>query len=650
MSLFQRLMLSISALVLLLLAANAFVSVYNAQHYFSDQLSTLAEDTATSLGLTVSHAAQADDQAQMQSMVDVIFDRGYYREISYKKFSGEEVISRTREVRVEGVPNWFIDFISIEAKVGTSEIVSGWMRLGVIEVYVHPGYAYRDLWKVVNQQLWLFIFAAAVSSALAIMGLRYLLRPLLQVEQQAEAICRKEFPIQAHLPSTPELKRMVLAMNRMVQKIQNVFAQQVEMTETLRRESHMDPLTGLPNRKEFDARINAWMKSEAGGAPSLLVLIHMEGLERVNDGEGREVGDLLVKEIAGALKQLPDTLPNAISGRRAGADFCLFVPGALPADVAAILYQVEEAIGTFTSTERGTLTQYHVSFKFGVATSYEACDIRQYLIAADESFRASEKQSDKNWVSKSVGETAEAKTAREWLQILQYALQNQALYLHFQPVLSRKPQELWHHEVFARIEDEGQLLNAGVFWPLVERYHLEEEMDKVICAKAIEFLAQNEEYELCVNLTPQSLCNEGFAFWLGALLDSSGVVANRLTCEFPEKILQFPVESIKSFLSPLKERGVHVSLDHFGVTPSALGSLQSLAFDYVKIDRRFTLDLEEHSENVFYIKSLLQIAHSCDVKVFADGVENQEDWDLLEGLGLDGVQGYLFAAPKALNS
>lgn len=648
MSLFQRLMLSMSLLVLMLLAANALVSVYNAQRYFSDQLSTLAEDTATSLGLSISHAAHNHDQAQMQSMIDVIFDRGYYKEINYKKFTGEAVIRRKRDVRVESVPDWFIQLVPIEAKVGNAEIVSGWMRLGVIEVHVHPGYAYRDLWKVVNQQLWLFIFAAGLSSTLAVMGLRYLLRPLLQVEQQAEAICRKEFPIQTELPSTPELKRMVLAMNRMVHKIQGIFAQQVEMTEALRRESHMDPLTGLPNRKEFDARINAWMKSEAGGAPSLLVIIHMHALEKLNDTEGREVGDLVVQEVAAALKQLPGTLPNAIPGRRAGADFSLFVPGAMPADVAAILYQVEEAIATFTSTERDTLVQHGIEFKFGVATSHGVCDVRQYLIAADESFRVTENQTDETWVAKSVGETKESKSAREWLKILQDALQNQAIHLHFQPVLKSDGETVWHQEAFARIADAGKLLNAGAFWPLVERYHLEEQMDRVICAKAIEFLSNKPDQNVCVNLTPQSLSNEGFAQWLLALIDTSGVEASRLTCEFQEKVLQLPVETIKAFMAPLKERGVKISLDHFGVTPSALGILQSLAFDFVKIDRRFTLDLDQHSENIFYVKSLLQISHSCDVKVLADGVEKQSDWEQLRELSIDGAQGYLFAVPKEI--
>ncbi len=107
---------------------------------------------------------------------------------------------------------------------------------------------------------------------------------------------------------------------------------------------------------------------------------------------------------------------------------------------------------------------------------------------------------------------------------------------------------------------------------------------------------------------------------------------------------------MKLFVDRMKHIGVEVSLDHFGVTPSSLGILQSLQIDWVKLDRRFTSHIDAHSENRFYIKSLLQIAQSCDVKVVAEGIENEKDWEILLELGVDGGQGFLFAAPaEAIN-
>ncbi len=275
MSLLRRLVLAITVMIIALLAANVVVGVYNARSYFSHQLQALAEDTATSLGLTISHAAKDKDLAQVELMINVIFDRGYYQSITYSDMQGKVVVSRSREIRIEGVPQWFIDWIVIPQRAGTAEVVSGWFRLGELRVQTHPGYAYRDLWRVFTEQLWLFFFTAVLCYGLAGLGLKYLLRPLKRLEDQADAICRKEFPVQETLPNTPELRRMVVAMNRMVNKIKDMFQQQVNLTDELRREASIDALTGLPNRDEFNAQLKAWLESDHGGGMAALVIVHV---------------------------------------------------------------------------------------------------------------------------------------------------------------------------------------------------------------------------------------------------------------------------------------------------------------------------------------------------------------------------------------
>lgn len=648
MSLFRKLIFSISALVLLLLAANAFVSIFNAQKYFSDQLSVLAVDAATSLGLTISHAVEGDDLAQVSSMIDVIFDRGYYRDIHYKNFDGESLVARHRDVVVEGVPDWFIELIPISAEQGRAEVLSGWMRLGVIEVNVHPGYAYRDLWRVVHQQLWLFLFAAVLSYVLAGMGLKLLLRPLLRVERQAEAICRKEFPIQSELPKTPELKRMVVAMNRMVQKIQAMFAQQVELTEALRRESHMDLLTELPNRQEFDARLNAWMKSEAGGAASILLLLHINGLDQVNDHLGREQGDSLVQDVAAVLKHLSIEWPDTIPARRSGGDFSAFIPGVLASEVGAVLDLLKEKLNALESFNTAlTALPDLISFGFGVASTQAVSDAKSLLSAADLSMREMMQSGASGWSVYSVEDSVEeVRPAGEWRQYLKDTLRDNSLLLHFQPVMAADGQSIIHYESFARIKDKGKLVNAGVFWPLVERYGFVERMDQAVVGQVLEKMSLIKNANFCVNLSPQAVTNDAFQSWLLQRLQQAGTDLGRLTIELPEKVLRLPLAKVKTFVDALKQIDVLVSLDHFGVTPSSLGILQSLQFDYVKIDRRFTLDLDEDIESRFYIKSLLQIAQSCDVKVIAEGIENDSDWQVLLALGIDGGQGYLFASPS----
>ncbi|WP_086930954.1 bifunctional diguanylate cyclase/phosphodiesterase [Agarilytica rhodophyticola] len=654
MSLFRKLILSITLLMLILLAGNATVSIFNTRQYLGEQLTVHAEDTATSLGLTISHAAQQKDIAQVTSMIDVIFDRGFYQTILYQGLDGKAIVTRQREIKIDGVPNWFINTIPLKVRKGRAEVISGWYRLGAIEVTVHPGYAYRDLWRMVVQQFWLFIFTTALCYAIAGLGLKVLLRPLDRVKRQAEAICRQEFNIEERLPRTPELREMVVAINRMVSKIKATFEQQVQLSENLRRESHIDSVTGLPNRKEFDSRLTAWMNSEFGGAPSVLILLHIEGLSQINDRLGREEGDRLLIESSDKIKYWLQRWPDAIPARRSGGDFSIFIPGLLAPDVVPTLEELKalllevEGINALDDSGCGSSDAQSCYIAIGGATTHKVCDVATFLSAADMGLREYISNHGSEWSVFPVENTVEdIRPAREWLQYLQNVLDDGALLMHYQPVVKiNNAQEILHYEAYARIKDNDKTLVAGVFWPLVERYGFVEQMDRAVISEVLAKMRKLPKLTFSVNLSPQSAINSEFQSWLQACLEEYSDSASRLIIELPEKVLRSSAAKLNAFVSLVRAKGAGVSLDHFGVTPSCMGVLQTLSLHYVKIDRRFVLDIQHHPENRFYIKSLIQIATSCDVKVLVEGIESEQDWLALKELDVVGGQGYYFAPPR----
>ena len=324
-TLFRQLIIAISILVCTLLAINLVVSVMNARLYFHEQMQNHSEDTATSLALSISRSAAEQDDAQLRSLVDVIFDRGYYRAIVFKKSDGSSTpINRTSPIAIEGVPEWFISLVDLPEPVGTAEVISGWNILGDLIVVGNPGYAYRDLWRVFKQYIVIFIGTALVCYVLVAFGLRMILRPLDKVESQAEAICRREFPVQDDLPRTIELRRVVIAMNRMVQKVQAMFQEQVSLTESLYKQAHLDPVTQLSNRQDFDSRLRAFVESERSGNRGVLFLLEINGLVEFNDRHGRDQGDDCLKGVATSLLEVV-VQEGAIVGRRSGADFAIFI-------------------------------------------------------------------------------------------------------------------------------------------------------------------------------------------------------------------------------------------------------------------------------------------------------------------------------------
>lgn len=641
MTLYRQLILAITFLIVCLMAGNVFVSVINARGYMFDQMDVHAQDTATSLGLTISHAAQQKDEVQIRSFVDVVFDRGYYRHIVYKSIKGDITVESQLPINIEGVPEWFVRLIDLPEPQGQAEVVSGWFRLGEVTVVTHPGYAYRDLWRVFIEQLWLFLLTAVLSYALAGLGLYYLLRPLREVEEQAEAICRREFPVQKSLPRTRELRRMVTAMNRMVQKLQSVFQEQVELTETLHRQAYVDSVTQLSNRRDFDARFDAYIKSEKGGSPGMMVLINLGGLSQFNASLGREAGDQCLRDLAKVLSESPVAVEGAILGRRSGTDLAAFVPVADPQEgreMTEQLFGQLQSVQWFHESEALTL---HVGCAFEASVTRD----NQLLEQSDLALRQAQTQSTRALAWHQSDQQDSARAAAEWREVLLSAINDRRFTYFVQPIFERDGQTVSQLEVLCRLQDDGQLLNAGVFLPMAERFGMAAAVDQLMIEMLADDASLSEAPKLCVNISPSSIADDGFNSWLQEFLGARLDFARRLVLELPEYALSLSEESVRGFGQKVSALGAHLSLDHFGAGGSVFYYLQSIPLYALKVDRCFIQGVDGNADNRFFVKSLLQIAHSCDVNLLVEGVENDAEWQALLDLGIDGGQGYFLAKP-----
>jgi diguanylate cyclase (GGDEF)-like protein len=646
--LYRQLILAISLLIACLLAGNLVVSVLNARGYVYEQMAVHAQDTATSLGLTLSHAAESRDRAGLESFIDVVFDRGYYRHIVYRSIRDDLLVQRVMPIEIEGVPAWFIRLLDLPEPSGKAEVVSGWMRLGELQVVSHPGYAYRDLWRVFCEQLWLFLAIAVLCYGVAGLGLHYLLRPLKKVELQAEAICRREFPLQPQLPRTPELRRMVMAMNRMVEKIRTMFQEQVELTETFHRQARLDAVTGLSNRLDFDARLEAFMASESGGSAVLLLLLQVGDLQQFNQSRGREAGDNVLRSVAELLQAHIASRPGALASRRGGADFCVLVPVVEPAEEA------DWVAGLFQRLRSDIAPALHLHMGVAAAGALTRPDV--LLAKADLALRQAQHQhrdgSGCCWLDVVADGPGVARPAGAWNALLQGALQRRQLVLFWQPVFAADGATLLHREVFCRLQDAEQLLSAGVFWPMVERFGLAPAMDRLIIELLCESGAEAVwgEVAVSVNLSPTSIQDEGFVTWLSALLQANPAFAARILFELPEQALVASEQAVRHFAVRMHGLGARIGLDHFGASAPAFRHLQSLPIALLKVSRSFVAGLDRSADNQFFVRALLQIAHSCDIQLLAEGVETAAEWRALLTLGVDGGQGFELGRPTRIDA
>ena len=228
MTLYRQLVLYTLVLFFVLFAGTWLVNLESTRSFLIHQLESHAQDTATSLGVSISQYSSDNDLPAIESMINAVFDRGYYRVVRYTDTRGNILIDRTLDVTIENVPQWFISLIPLKTPEASANVMAGWLQAGTIFVKSHPGYAYRALWENVVRMTGWFLACGIFVLLAGGFVLRRLLQPLVLVEKQADALCRKEYEIQEPLPRTRELRRVVEAMNRMTRKVKEMFEEQVE--------------------------------------------------------------------------------------------------------------------------------------------------------------------------------------------------------------------------------------------------------------------------------------------------------------------------------------------------------------------------------------------------------------------------------------
>lgn len=648
MTLLRQLLIATFALLLLVFAGSVAISVDNTRSYLDAQLRSHAQDAATSLGLSLSSSAAENDRATMESMVDALFDSGYYSTVRIIDTAGNEVIKRQQPVHFDDVPGWFVSLLPLHAPLGEAMLMSGWRQLGRVQVASNPGYAYLELWRTTRDSVGLFALVAAIAVALAVIGVNVLLRPLRATEAQAAAIADREFPVQENLPRTRELRRVVEAMNHMSRKVHSMLEEQIALGERLRERAFRDPVTGLGNRALFERDLEHLLDSAEEHFRGVLALVQLRDFRRYNDTRGYSAGDELLRQTAIVLREATaDFRPHCVA-RIGGADFALLIPRSGDDEIAALGGALSEALARLH--ERGLMTDTDVGH-IGMAVRAAGDDPRRLLSRADTALRQAQSTTGNAWQLASDADSARApRAASSWRSLISNYLAGGQLELYTQPVVQPgNPQMVVHHEVLLRLPADEGLLPAGGFMPMAERLGLASAVDRaVIGALLTRIKASDNARHLAVNLSPSSLADPQFAPWLLARLDQTPQLARNLAFELPEYGASRELPALRELAVALARRGCGLGLDHFGRGFNPLGYLAGLKLSYLKVDGRYIHALTSDSDSRYFIGTLREIAHGLDCLIIAEAVEDATQLAAVTELRMDGAQGYHLAQPKPL--
>lgn len=645
MTLSKQLVLLVSVLVLLLFSGTFVISAYNTRDYLENQLATHAQDAATSLGLSATAHVAEQDLAMVTAMVNAMIHRGDYLQIRVENLDGNALIERTADLDEGGVPGWFIRLFELTPPQGTATMMSGWRQVGKIRVTSHPGLAYRKLWENSRETLSWFVVGALSVLLVGLVVLRLLLRPLKEVEWQAEAICNREFPVVEQRPFTLEFRRVVEAMNRLATKVSQMLLESERLASRLREKAYQDPVTGLANRRQFidvlAHRIDDADVFQCGG----LLLLQLKDFKAYNQQFGYPAGDRLLSSFAEMITGNIADQPKATAAHLSGADFALLVEDVDAAGLQSLAERLADAAsGLYAELDLPSADVAHVGG--AVFTGQPMSDL---LSEADLALRQAQRGGANGWLVQCESESGTGvRTASQWRELILAAIGAHSFRILRQPVYATADNSLLHEEVFLRLIDPRQsddVIPAGVFMPMAENQGLASRIDQAVLEMVIEQMQQAGGAAVAVNMSPASLVEDGMLEWVRERLAADTVLASRLVLEWPEYGATAHVPQLRTWIETLAPLGVRFSLDHFGKGFSSFAYLRELKAHYLKVDGSYLKSLEAEPNNQFFLQALAEIARGLEMQVLAESVETESVWQQLGPLGVDGGRGYWLGAP-----
>lgn len=650
MTLYRQLAISIVILLTAGFIGTVIISTSNLRSFLETQLETHAQDTATSLGLSLSPHMAQQDLPVINLMIDAIFDRGYFHSIQLVDIDGNTLVDRTRDNQNGPVPDWFIRLVSFRTPRADAIVMSGWKQAGSVHVMSHPGIAYQELWSNTRDIFQLFLAVASVILLAALLILRILLRPLHEVEKQAKAICERSWILQSRLPKTRELRRVVVAMNNLTSRIREIFSEQAEVTEELRRQAYLDPVTGLANRQSFMRRCHLLLESGENMPHGALFLVKLAVLQDVNDSAGYPEGDKLLQKVAHIIKEHHAVDSPDFVARLSGGEFGALLNSIDIQDAEILATDLCESFKQLQAEfSPGSRKFVHI----GITMWEYGQDIAGLLAESDHALRTASNESAIGWHRyQSDNRDGVSAYGKEYFrsQALQ-AVESGNIRLYVQAVYSNgNTGGPIQQEVLLRLPvNHGVYASAGIYHPVVDSMDCASSLDRLVVNRLLSHIAaDNTKAPYAINLSTASIRDPEFREWLMETLEQSGHAPGRIQLEITENTVVNHIEQARDLINRLVSAGYQVGIDHFGRDFHPFGYLSTLKVNYIKIDGYYTRGISQNRDNQFFISALRDTVHTLGVSVIAQSVETVDEYESLQSMKLDGYQGYVFCKPEPL--
>ncbi len=422
-----------------------------------------------------------------------------------------------------------------------------------------------------------------------------------------------------------------------------------QQEQQLAFQAKYDAVTGLPNRMVAMQRLTDSIRlAKKRGRHVLVIFIDLDHFKRINDSFGHSIGDRFLGSVAELLKEAVRN--EDIIARFGGDEFLLVMDDIDEITVAERI--IEKVLRAFNAPVYIEEHELFVTASLGGAVYPQDGDNAETLLRnADAAMyiAKSRGRNDYHFFTPEMNQHAQQQMIME--THLQRALEFEEMSLHFQPITCSKRGEVvacevllrWHSPVLSNVSPEE-------FIPLAEDLGLINELGEWVIERALEqYLrwrtALPDDFRMCINVSPKQFQKSGFADWLLALLEQYQLSPQMLELEITEGLLLNRWSEVDEQIQKITGAGIRLSINDFGTGFASISYLRRYSFNTLKIDKSFVAASLTDSADAALIRSVIALAKGMGLTTVAEGVETPEQAELLQNLGCDRMQGFLYSKP-----
>lgn len=414
----------------------------------------------------------------------------------------------------------------------------------------------------------------------------------------------------------------------------------------LHNQATQDELTQLQNRHAFRRDMTELLQRDQDTQTATLVLIRATELGKLNAQRGFQSGDAYIKDIANIITRVVSRFPGHQVYRISGADFAVLVQPVANIPPPLLGRDLKIAFDHYQQQHELESTAYS-----GLTRLSSGQKIEAILARADLALARAQTETVNGWAIQQDDSVVELQGQHHWKLVLTELLEQERISFTYQPIQPMHRSMLAYNEIYTRFSSaDGTVLPTDTLFAMAQRLDMVMRLEQMLVTHVMRQYRAfgSNQSRWGINLSSNLLQNSAFLIWLDRQLLNDPNTSANLVFELDEEHLERNLTGAKRVFELLRRNGSRSAICNFGKGIGSFNLFRELKPDYIKLDPALITGLEQDLTNQQFVRMIVDVSHRMGCQVIAEGVEQLGQKQLLQGMYVDGLQGYLIAKPQQL--